>query len=74
MKIRKILLTACLTIGLATFLVSNSSLAAGISSGKDMKIYGKGYGPGNGTGNGGSGPKDGSGYGRKSGTCTKAVE
>ena len=33
------------------------------------KGKGKGYGPGDGTGNGGVGPKNGTGYGSKTGTC-----
>jgi hypothetical protein len=73
MKKFNVTATVCLAVGFAVFMAADSSIAAGNILGKDTNIYGKGHGPGNGTGNGGSGPKDGTGYGSKSGSCTKLI-
>jgi hypothetical protein len=73
MKKFNLIATVCLAVGFAVFTAADSSIAAESILGKDTKIFGKGHGPGNGTGNGGNGPKDGTGYGSKSGTCTKLI-
>jgi hypothetical protein len=73
MKKWNAMLTVCLLVCFAVFMVSESSIAAGNFPGKDTKIFGKGHGPGNGTGNGGSGPKDGTGNGSRSGSCTNLI-
>ena len=70
MKRIKIVVVACLVMGVAVFMTAGSSMAADSSMSNDTVILTKGNGPGNGTGNGGVGPKYGTGNGRKNGTCT----